>query len=150
MTNKKAIAMNPALRPVVVIGLIVLGVATVVGISEWRAAHAKELIPWRSDLAAAQAEATAGHKPVFAYFTAKWCGPCQQMKSTTWSDNSVNDAMASYVPVKIDVDEHPDLAKRFEITAMPTYRILSPDDGTIVRGAEGRMEPEQMARWLKK
>jgi thioredoxin 1 len=141
--------MTSSMRPVLVIGVVVFGVAAMVAISEWKAAHAKEIIPWRSDLSAAMSEARQTHHPVFAYFTASWCGPCQTMKATTWSDNVVFEAMRKYVPVKIDVDANPALTAKYGIQAMPTYVIVS-EDGEVQRQNTGLMRPEDMARWLEK
>jgi thiol:disulfide interchange protein len=140
--------MNSSMRPMLVIGSIALAVAVVVGISEWRAAHAKDIIPWRADLAAARQEAAQNHRPVFAYFTAGWCEPCQAMKSTTWADDSVKRAMEKYVPVKIDLDQHRDAAEHYGIEAVPTYLILS-GDGEIKRLKTGMMLPEDMVAWLE-
>src|SRR4051812_3843650 len=96
--------MSSAMRPVVVIGVVFLGVALVVGYSEWRNAHAVDLVPWQSDFLAAQKTAKEQHKAVFAYFTASWCGPCKEMKRTVWADAAVERAMRKFVPVKIDID----------------------------------------------
>src|SRR5438105_9303023 len=115
--------MTSSMRPVLAIGVIVPAVATVVAVSDWRAAHAKEVIPWRADLAAAQAEAKQRQKPVFLYFTASWCGPCKEMKATTWSDNTVKEAMDRYVPVKVDVDANRALADQYGIKSVPMFFI---------------------------
>jgi thiol:disulfide interchange protein len=141
--------MTSSMRPVLTIGTIVLAMAAIVGISDWREAHAKDIIPWRPNLAAAQAEARQSHRPVFLYFTASWCGPCQKMKSTTWADNIVRQAMEKYVPVKVDVDAEPAMVERFGIRAMPTYLIVS-EQGEVQRQQSGLMLPEQMAAWLEK
>jgi thiol:disulfide interchange protein len=143
------VSMSQNLRPLVLIGIVALSVGCVVGVSQWRAAHAHELIPWRSDLAAGQAEAAAQHKPLLVYFTASWCGPCQAMKRTTWADEDVRKAMERYVPVKIDVDEQKAVAERFGIRAMPTYVVMS-EGGEPGRRAEGRMEAEDMVTWLRR
>src|SRR5205814_7957660 len=108
--------MSSAMRPVVVIGIVFLGVAAIEGYSMWSSAHAKELVAWRGDLTEAQAEAKTQNKRVFAYFTASWCGPCQRMKKTTWADESVERAMRQkYVPVKIDIDAQQAVAKQYGI-----------------------------------
>ena len=141
--------MNSSMRPVLVVGLMVLVVAASEGISEWRAAHAVEVIPWRFDLSTAQAEARKSHRPVFAYFTAAWCGPCKRMKSTTWADNTVRDAMEKFVPVKIDVDAQATVARQFGVDSMPTYLIFS-ENGELLRRLSGMMPPEQMVGWLER
>ena len=136
------------MRPVFVVGALALAVALMVGVSEWRTAHAIEIIPWRGDLEAARVEAAQSHHAVFAYFTAGWCPPCQQMKKTTWADNTVKAAMEKFVPVKIDVDAHPELAQKYGVNAMPTYVIVS-EQGEVLRRRTGLMMPEEMLRWLE-
>src|SRR5436305_13968472 len=93
-------------------------------------------IPWRKDLAAAQKEAATAHKPVLAYFTATWCGPCQEMHHTTWADAKVEAALRNFVPVKLDIDENSKIAADYQITAVPSYLVLD-DQGRAVRRGEG-------------
>jgi thiol:disulfide interchange protein len=141
--------MSSAMRPVVVIGIVFLGVAAVESYSAWRDAHAKELIPWQSNLSVAQNQAAAQHKPVFAYFSATWCGPCQQMKRTTWAKESVARAMQKFVPVKIDIDAQRALAEQYGINGIPAFFVLS-DSGQVVRQATGGMSPEEMIAWMER
>jgi thiol:disulfide interchange protein len=141
--------MPRARRPLVFLGAIVLALTGIILISQWRAAHAVDLIPWRKDLPEAEAEAKAQHKQVFAYFTATWCGPCQEMKRTTWSDNTVGRAMESrFVPVKIDIDENRSLAIAYGIDGVPTFIALS-EMGNVVRQATGYMDAKEMENWLE-
>lgn len=131
------------------VGLIFLAVFAVVGVSQWRAAHAKEIVPWREDFSAAMAEAKAQHKDVFAYFTASWCGPCQNMKHGAWADEAVRAAIVRrFVPVRIDVDQHPDLTKQYNVDAMPTMIVLS-DDGSVIRRTVGGRDAEEMLAWVE-
>lgn len=61
--------------------------------------------------------------------TAKWCGPCQQMVRNTYppliargwrvSDYGVKTEKDPHV-ILIDVDKHPELMKRFQVTNLPT------------------------------
>ena len=141
--------MRSSMRPVFVIGLVVLVVAIVVEISEWRKGNAKEVIPWRSDLTAAQTEGRQTHRLIFAYFTADWCTYCQQMKSTTWADNSVKIALEKYVPVKIDSDAHRELSARYQVNGLPEFLILD-EGGNELRREGGMMPAEDMVAWLAK
>ena len=140
--------MSSPLRPVFVVGGVALAVALLVGISEWRTAHAVEVVPWRADWAAARIESAQTHKPIFADFTASWCPPCQEMKRTTWADNTVKQALEKYIPVKVDVDAHPELSQQYGVNAMPTMAIVS-EQGEILRRRTGLMRPEEMLRWLE-
>lgn len=76
------------------------------------------------------------------YFTAVWCGPCQQMKKTTWVDESVVSWLEEFALVTpIDVDEQSDLAQEFGISAMPTIAVFRGDEevGRVV-GYHGPVE----------
>lgn len=108
----------------------------------------EEIIPWRTSLPDAQAEAAAAGKLVLAYFTADWCGPCQSMKGTTWADAEVEQSLRdSYVPVKIDVDTQPDIAMQHRIQSIPAFVILS-SDGRRVRSTIGYLSSDEMIYWL--
>ena len=87
--------------------------------------RAEERIPWRTDYVAATAEAKQTGKPLFLYFTASWCGPCQSLKATTWADAEIDAALRAYVPVKIDIDDHPDLAAEYRVQAVPTFIVVA-------------------------
>ena len=139
--------MNGAYKPLWGVLAILVGVSAVVVAS--RLMQPKELVPWRHDLAAATSEARQSGKPLFLYFTASWCGPCQEMRRTTWSNASVERALQGYVPVKIDVDEHPDLVQRYHVEPIPAF-IVQPAgiDAPPTKSTAGAMLPEEFARWL--
>ena len=126
--------------------LMIFIVAALIGaLVEWR--RPPELVKWRDNLAAARTESGATGKPLLLYFTADWCGPCHQMSRTTWADARVNAALDAYVPVKVDVDASPDLAKRFDVSAVPRLVLLDPA-GNAVASREGLTEPHAMIEWL--
>ena len=55
-------------------------------------------------------------RPVMLVFTAAWCGPCQAQKPL------VAQIAAAGVDVRVyDVDENPEMARKYDITATPTY-----------------------------
>ena len=145
--------MKFAYKPVFFILLVVLGIIAVAGISALT--RPSPIIPWRSNWSDAQAEARRSGKPVFAYFTADWCGPCQRMKHTTWADAGVEAALRDYVPVMVDVDRQPDLARKYVPTprnlegGIPAFRVLD-QNGQIAREAVGAMPPEDFLKWLGK
>jgi thiol:disulfide interchange protein len=139
--------MKPAHKPIAFIFAVFVAMIAIVGISRLRAGN--DIIPWRTDLAAAQAESSQSGKPVFAYFTAEWCSPCQSMKRTTWSDTNVELALQGYVPVKIDIDAHRDLAARYQVNAIPMFAILD-NEGNARARTEGAMSAAELINWIKK
>ena len=65
-------------------------------------------------------------KPRAAYFTASWCGPCQQIKP-------IYEAMAAHEDnqgisfAKIDVDEAREVAGAVGIKSVPTFIFMGSD-----------------------
>ncbi|HEV2292383.1 MAG TPA: thioredoxin family protein [Tepidisphaeraceae bacterium] len=137
--------MKPTHRPIVVVFVVFGAVMAVVGVSRWMAP--KEIVPWRSDLSAARTEAQTSGRPVLAYFTADWCGPCHSMKSTTWADAGVEEALRRYVPVRIDVDLNSAAAMEYNAQVIPKFAVLDAA-GNVVKSAEGYMDPQQFLAWL--
>ena len=145
--------MKDAYKPVWVILFVVAGMVAVVGIARMQrfgsAGDGKGSIAWQTDLAAAQDRSAKENKPVLAYFTASWCGPCQQMKRGTWADSAVAAAVAErYLPVMIDVDDQPAVARQFGVQGIPRIEVIGPtgDRRTL---AEGYAEPAEMLGLLK-
>jgi len=138
--------MSKATRPVWGLFLLLLAMAAVTIVV--RATRPKEIIPWRTDLAAAREEAGRTGKPVMAYFTASWCGPCQSLRHTTWADKTVDAALRDYVPVKVDVDADAAAAQRYEVRSIPAFAVLDAE-GKAKKSTDGAMAPEQFVAWLK-
>lgn len=135
-----------AYKPLRGLLLIILGVAAVTVLS--RTLSAKDKIPWRTDVAAAAVEAKGLGKPVLLYFTASWCGPCQQMRRATWSNAAVDGRLrSSFVPVKVDIDADRPTAIAYEIEAVPTIVLLD-GDGKVARRMSGFMEADELLAWL--
>jgi thioredoxin-like negative regulator of GroEL len=113
----------------------------------WRRGGAGDLEGWGSDLTDAVQQSRSSGKPILVYFTADWCPPCRTMKSTTWSDPQVRDALGSFVAVKVDVDQHPEIAQRYSVQSIPRVLILDGQQRAIGSQA-GLITARQMVDWL--
>ena len=57
-------------------------------------------------------------RPKVLAFTASWCGPCQRAKP------ALVQIRAAGVDVEIiDIDAHPDLARKYAVTEVPTFIV---------------------------
>mmetsp|Transcript_3998 Transcript_3998/g.5563 ORF Transcript_3998/g.5563 Transcript_3998/m.5563 type:complete len:113 (+) Transcript_3998:133-471(+) len=68
----------------------------------------------------------AGDKLVVIYFSAVWCGPCMQMGPVVeaMATPSESPNYQDVIFLKVDVDESEDVAERYDIEAMPTFKFI--------------------------
>lgn len=73
----------------------------------------------------ARQRADAEDRLLVTYFTASWCPPCRQMKSSTWVDRELVEWMEQHAVVAaVDVDAHPGVAQANGVQAMPTIVVF--------------------------
>ncbi|KAK1965156.1 thioredoxin [Colletotrichum sublineola] len=76
-------------------------------------------------------------------FYADWCGPCHAIKPIYESLSNAHGQPGSLAFVKVNVDAAQDIARRYGVTAMPTFMFFEngqPYNGgrSVVRGADPR------------
>lgn len=90
------------------------------------------------------AAARAAGKPVFLYWGAVWCPPCNQVKATLFSRPDFLERSRAFVPVYVDGDKPgaQKVAARFRVQGYPTM-ILFKADGTEITRLPGEIDPER-------
>ncbi len=90
-------------------------------------------VAWMESLPQAVAEAERTGKPVLVYIWAVWCAPCKMMEETTYRDPDVRQAIANFVPLRVDADHQQPFIKEYRINAYPTVLVLDGDGREVTR-----------------
>jgi len=121
--------------------------------SEVRAEAAKG-IAWKhaasdADVDAAFAQAKADNKPVFVYWGAAWCPPCNQVKATLFNRQDFIERSRAFVPVYIDGDSPgaQKLGTRFKVRGYPTMVLFNPAGDELTR-LPGEVDAQQYTQVL--
>jgi len=90
-----------------------------------------------------QEEVINSEKKVLLDFWAPWCGPCQMVLPLM---DEIAAERSDIKVGKINVDENPELAKRFRVMSIPTLVVMN--GGEVLKRSTGYRPKEEILELL--
>ncbi len=84
--------------------------------------------------------------PVLVDFWAPWCGPCKMLAPVL--EDVASDKGGSLKVVKVNVDENPDLAQKYEVMGIPSMFLFK--GGKVVDNFTGAMNKQALTDKIDK
>ena len=89
-------------------------------------------------------QVSSNSQPVLVDFWAEWCGPCRMLSPTI--DQIAEEYDGKVTVGKINIDEEPELARRFGVMSIPTLILFK--DGNAVSRSVGVVGKEKIAAMI--
>lgn len=102
-------------------------------------------LPWIVEATDATFDDTvAATVPVLVDLWAPWCGPCRMV--TPILEDLARQRAGKLKVVKVDVDDSPQIAARYQVQGIPTLLLLN--DGRLTARQTGALPAHALTQWL--
>jgi len=110
----------------------------------------RDTIDWIEDYEAGIKLAKQQNKPILLAFYKLHTRFCTDMSQNTYNNPDVIDYVeANFIPILIDVDKQPEIAKRYNVNYYPTHYIKPPDSNELIGPHVGYDVPSVFIHKLK-
>ena len=92
-----------------------------------------------------QSEVVESKEKVLIDFWAEWCGPCRMVSPIV--DEIAEEAPAGVKVCKVNVDEQPELAQRFQVMSIPTLLVMK--DGKLAASSIGARPKQFIVKMIE-
>ena len=102
-------------------------------------------LPWIVDATDASFDSTvATSVPVLVDLWAPWCGPCRMV--TPILEDLARQRAGELKVVKVNVDDSPGIAARYQVRGIPTLLLFN--DGDLTARQTGALPAQALSEWL--
>ena len=92
-----------------------------------------------------ESEVLQAATPVLVDFYAPWCGPCKMLAPLL--EQLAGEFSGRVKFAKVNVDEAPEIAGRYDITSVPTLMLFR--EGQAIDAVAGLASPKASTAWLE-
>lgn len=109
-------------------------------------------VAWSASYESATATSKETGRPILIYFTATWCGPCQDMKAHVFPDADVANMLNNrFVPIMIETTDDTNtnrmLGGKYAVKYLPTM-VITDADGNVIAERYGGIGAAAFLDWL--
>jgi len=114
----------------------------------WIKSGAQSTTEFRTNEAAALAEAKAAGKAVMIDFSAEWCGACHEIDAQVFTDPRVQERLKDFVPLRLDVtSETPEslaLLQKYGVMSLPAILFVDKEGKVLEKPRiNGLLTPDE-------